>query len=262
MYKHSFIFIIIFNILNLSSVSAVTGDKISLSTPLTEEEVLAGVLSNSFSLSTVSGISHVKVSILVTRLESLSSALFPLVHSNPLRISLPDLSVCASSGCGFTVVTAYVDNSTFFNGTYEGGIETIETPCVLGSSSRSSHTCSNGLNVTAVCQGGSNVSVTTICPKKIKRPSCGRLTSSSVVDDVCTLSSYTPTQTTCACTVPVSTLTNGSRRLTGIEGMLHVYKYCMHVHVPYLPDLPLPSNLYPLSLSSTPQLKPLLHPCI
>lgn len=105
----------------ISSVSAVSNGKISLSTPLTDEEALAGVRSSSISLSTVSGISHVKVSILVTRLQSLSSALFPLVHSNPMRIFLPDLSVCASSGCGFTVVTAYVDNSTYFNGTYEGG---------------------------------------------------------------------------------------------------------------------------------------------
>jgi hypothetical protein len=165
---------------------------------------------------------QVRVSLVVSRLALINSALFPMVHSNPIQISLPDLSVCASSGCGFTMSTTFVDNATFFDGTYPGGIETIVTPCALGVLSTRSHICANGLNVTAVCSGQSNVSVTSNCPTVISRPGCGRLISSSVVNDVCTLSSYTPTQTTCACTVPVSTLMNGRRRLTDIPGTLQV----------------------------------------
>jgi hypothetical protein len=69
------------------SVKAVTGNKIAVSTPLTDEEVLAGVNSTSFSLSTAIGVTNVRVSLVASRLALINSALFPMVHSNPIQVS-------------------------------------------------------------------------------------------------------------------------------------------------------------------------------
>jgi hypothetical protein len=56
------------------------------------------------------------------------------------------------------MTTPLVDNTTFFNGSYPGGFETIVTPCTLsGVATTHSYTCANGLNVTAMCSGQSNV---------------------------------------------------------------------------------------------------------
>jgi hypothetical protein len=65
---------------------------------------------------------QVRVSLVVSRLYLMNSALFPIVNSNPYQISLSDLSVCLSSGCGFAKSIHLVNNITFFDRKCPGGI--------------------------------------------------------------------------------------------------------------------------------------------
>jgi hypothetical protein len=81
---------------------------ISLNTPLSAAEVFAGTVSDSFALRTVQSVSSVRVSLLVAKQASLNPLLAPAVHANPITFALPDLSVCATTGCDFTMVGMYV----------------------------------------------------------------------------------------------------------------------------------------------------------
>jgi hypothetical protein len=204
----------------VSAIKSVVKSSISLSTPLTALEVLTGMQSNIISLNTNSAVSTVKMSLLLTRLLTLPNKLAALVHSNPMIVMLPDISVCASASCRFTLVTQTVDNVTYFDGSAID--QSFVTSCRTGgAASITNHTCSNWLNVTAHCDGKVVQTITSKCPYVITKPTCGRLSvsSSSVTNDICILSSYTSTETTSTCTVPIAAFASSFRRLQeGIVG--------------------------------------------
>jgi hypothetical protein len=81
---------------------------ISLNTPISAAEVFAGTVSDFFALRTVEGVSSVRVSLLVAKQGSLNPLLAAAVHANPITFALLDLSVCATTGCDFTMVCMYV----------------------------------------------------------------------------------------------------------------------------------------------------------
>jgi hypothetical protein len=89
-------------------VSATGKSLISLSSPLTASEVFSGAQSDQFSLETVVGVSNVKGSLLMTKQVTLNNQQALPVHSNPFTLLLPDLSVCASTGCIFKMVLSHV----------------------------------------------------------------------------------------------------------------------------------------------------------
>lgn len=214
----------------ISSVKSVVHSAVTISTPLTASEIFAGTKSNSFILATALGISNVKVGLILTRIATLTNKLGALVHSNPIIITLPDLSVCASAGCGFSLLTQTVDNTTYVNGSAIR--QSFVSECKIGSLPIRIYSCANGLNVTASCDGKSVRNVTIKCPYIVTKPACGRLlsSSSSIVNDICSVSSYTNTETTCACIVPTATFLSSSRRLEegqirrelAISGMLEI----------------------------------------
>jgi hypothetical protein len=192
--------------------SALGQGTISLNTPLTTSEIFSGAMSDVFSLETVAGVSDVKVSILLARQATLDAKLALAVHSNPISLTLPDLSVCAATGCAFSMVLQSVVNVTYNNGSSTA--PSFETTCGAQPSIMT-YPCPDNLNVTAVCDGLSpGQKIVSRCPYLITQPNCGRLSSmsSSVKEDICRMASFTSTQTTCRCQVPMAIFSGGSRR--------------------------------------------------
>ena len=192
---------------SLNSVQTVSNGAITLMSSVTSQESLVGLQPNSISLQTASDITNVKLGMVVMRSLSLGSSLASKVHSDPLIVTLPDLTVCASSGCGFTVIMQTVDNATYIDGS--STVKAFTTAC-NSTAYHMTYQCANGLNVTNVCHGKPST-VTNTCPYLLTKPTCGRILSSVTADDVCTMVSYTGTSTTCQCTVPNSYFS--SRRL-------------------------------------------------
>jgi hypothetical protein len=197
-----------------SGVKAVSNSAIIVSTPLTDSETFAGVKSDTFSLETMAGVSNVRVSLLINKWLSLSTELAAAVHSNPITLILPDVSVCATTGCVLSMVLQSVVNVTYINGS--SNAPSFVTTCGLTNrTSTTRYSCPSGLNVTTFCDGLSpGQNITTRCPYLVTTPNCGRVLSSgsSTANDICTLVSYTSTQTTCQCQVPIALLIGSTRR--------------------------------------------------
>jgi hypothetical protein len=194
------------------TMSALGQRTISLNTPLTVSEIFAGAMSDVFSLETVAGVSDVKVSILLARQATLNAKLALALHSNSITVTLPDLSVCAATGCAFSMVLQSVVNVTYNNGSTSA--PSFETTCGAKPSIMT-YPCPDNLNVTAVCDGLSpGQKIVSRCPYLVTQPNCGRLSSmsSSVSEDICRMASFTSTQTTCQCQVPMVIFSGGSRR--------------------------------------------------
>jgi hypothetical protein len=197
-----------------SGVKAVSNNTIIVSTPLTASETFAGVKSDTFSLETMAGVSNVRVSLLIDKWLSLSTELAAAVHSNPITLTLPDVSVCATTGCVLSMVLQSVVNVTYSNGS--SNAPSFVTTCGLTNrTTTTQYSCPSGLNVTAFCDGLSpGQNIISRCPYLVTTPNCGRLLSSgsSTANDICTLASYTSTQTTCQCQLPIALLTGGAHR--------------------------------------------------
>ena len=229
----------------ISTYKSVTRSSVAISTPLTDTELLSGVQSDSFSLAVKSGVEAVRVGLVLTSLSSLPAQLASNVHSNPVVLSIQDLTVCASSRCDLTVVLQTVDNVVFVNGSASaGGFSTL---CKMGDNTTHINQCANGMTTSAKCDGKSLHSVQTLCPYTVTQPGCARLSpsSSSATDDVCKVSSYTSTSTTCACSIPSSTFTTArrlsetSRALTAATGGLQLGTITVSSVVsPTVPQLP------------------------
>lgn len=185
----------------ISSIKAVLDNSIAVSTPLTELEAVTGIASDLIVLAVSSRVSDVKIGIVSTVQTSLSTTLINKVNSNPITITLPDTSVCSSLGCSFTTVLQTVNNAVYFNGSATASTQT--TQCGL-TPSTAFYDCSNRLNVTVVCDGTVVETVLSTCPYTATVPTCERISGSDITNDVCTMTSYTSTQTTCLCHVPVT----------------------------------------------------------
>ena len=192
---------------SLNSVQTVSNGAISLTSSVTSQESLVGLQPNSISLQTASDVTDVKLGMVVMRSLSFGSSMALEVHSDPLIVTLPDLTVCADSGCGFDVTMQTVDDATYIDGSTT--VKSFTTVC-NSSAYHVTYQCANGLNVTNICHGRPST-VTNTCPYLLTKPTCGRISSSATADDVCTMVSYTDTATTCRCTVPNSYFS--SRRL-------------------------------------------------
>jgi hypothetical protein len=195
-------------------VSAQGQRSISLNTPLTATETFSGAISDVFSLEIVAGVSNVKVSLLLAKQTTLDTKLALAVHSNPITLTLPDLSVCSATGCAFSMVLQSVVNVAYNNGSSTA--PSFVTQCDFKNKpSNTTYSCPDNLNVTAFCDGlSSGQEIISRCPYSVTKPNCGRLLSStsSVRDDICTLASYTSMQTTCQCQIPIALIADGSRR--------------------------------------------------
>lgn len=229
----------------ISTFKVVSSSAVALSTPLTDTELMGGVQSDSFSLAVKSGVGSVRVGLVLTSLSSLPAQLSSYVHSNPVMLSIQDLTVCASSRCDLTVVLQTVDNAVFVNGSATaGGFSTV---CRVGDNTTHINHCANGMTTSAKCDGKTLHNVLTRCPYTVTQPACARLSasSSSATNDVCTVSSYTSTSTTCVCSIPSSTfsssrrLSESSRALTAAAGMLQLGTITVSSMVsPIVPTLP------------------------
>ena len=149
-------------------------------------------------LQIASGVANVKLGMVVMRSLSVGSSIASQIHSDPLVMILPDLSVCADSGCGFNVTMQTVDNTTYIDGA--STVKSFTTMC-NGTAYHRTYQCANGLTVTNICRGKPGP-VTSTCPYLLTKPTCGILSSSMVTNNVCTMVSYTNTETTCQCAVP------------------------------------------------------------
>ena len=248
----------------ISSYKSVVSSAVALSTPLTDTEFLGGIQSDSFSLAIKSGVGAVRVGLVLTSLSSLPAQLSSYVHSNPVVLSIQDLTVCASSRCGLTVVLQTVDNAVFFNGSASaGGFSTV---CRVGDNSTHINQCANGMTTSAHCDGKSLHSVQTRCPYTVTKPACARLSasSSSAINDVCTVSSYTSTSTTCVCSIPSNTFTSSrrllesSRALTTTTGVLQLGTITVSSTVsPIVPTLP---SYFPTAAPSQKVIRTILNP--
>jgi hypothetical protein len=195
-------------------VSAQGQGSILLNTPLTASETFSGAISDVFSLETVAGVSNVKVSILLVKQAIFDTKLALAVHSNPITLTLPDLSVCSATGCAFAMVLQSVVSVAYKNSSSTA--PSFVTHCDFKNKPfNTTYSCPDNLSVTAFCDGlSSGQEITSRCPYLITKPNCGRLLSStsSVSDDICTMESYTSMQTTCQCQVPIPLIIDGSRR--------------------------------------------------
>ena len=196
------------------AVKSVVSNAVTVSSPLTTTESAASVLANTLILSTATGTSSVKVAMLLTRISALSTLLSPLVHSDPVLIMLSDTSVCSTAGCTFQMVLQSVDNTTYNSAPIAP--VTYSTLCGL-TAKNTVYSCSNGLNVTAKCDGKSVKTLISTCGYTVTSPACGRISTSGATQDVCTTVSYSKTQTTCQCVVPTTVLTSSSRKLMEIS---------------------------------------------
>jgi hypothetical protein len=191
---------------NPVAVSALGKRTISMSTPLTALEVSSKAISASFELETVANIAFVKASLLSTKQYQLNSQLGLLVHSNPITLIIPDLSVCPPAGCALSLVLQSVVNVTYGNGSSTAPSRV--TQCDQKPKPfNTTHSCPDDLFVTSLCDANSaGQEITSLCPYLVTNPTCGRILSStsSVSDDICTLASSTSTQTTCQCQVPIA----------------------------------------------------------
>jgi hypothetical protein len=231
----------------ISTYKSVTSSAVALSTPLTDTELLGGIESDSFSLAVKSGVGAVRVGLVLTSLSSLPAQLSSYVHSNPVVLSIQDLTVCASSRCGLTAVLQTVDSAVYVNGSATaGGFSTI---CRVGDNTTHINRCANGMTTSAKCDGKSLHSVLTRCPYIVTQPACARLSASasSATNDVCSVSSYTSTSTTCVCSIPSSSFTSSrrlldsssSRALTAATGVLQLGTITVSTTVsPIVPTLP------------------------
>jgi hypothetical protein len=248
----------------LSSYKSVVSSAVALSTPLSDTELLGGIQSDSFSLAVKSGVGAVRVGLVLTSLSSLPAQLSSYVHSNPVMLSIQDLTVCASSRCGLTVVLQTVDNAVFFNGSASaGGFSTV---CRVGDNSTHINQCANGMTTSAQCDGKSLHSVQTRCPYIVTQPACARLSasSSSATNDVCTVSSYSSTSTTCVCSIPSSSFTSSRRllkswrALTATTGALQLGTTTVTSTVsPIVPTLP---SYFPTAAPSQKVIHTILNP--
>jgi hypothetical protein len=191
---------------NPVAVSALGKRTISMSTPLTALEVFSNAISNSFELEAVANISYVKASLLSTKQYELNSQLGLLVHSDPITLIIPDLSVCPPAGCALSMVLHSVVNVTYGNSSSTAPLRV--TQCDQKPKPfNTTYFCPDDLFVTSLCDANSaGLEITSQCPYLVTKPNCGRLLSSnsSVSDDICALASSTSTQTTCQCQVPIA----------------------------------------------------------
>ena len=199
----------------INSVRPVANQTVVLSSAVTVAEQFTGLGPDTVTLKTGAGVTDVKIGMIVMRSSALGSSLSSQLHSNPLIVSLPDLSVCSSSRCAFDVVLQSVDNTSYVSGA--NSKTTFVTACGTGVS-KTVYSCPNGLNVTAVCSGRPGA-VTSTCPYIVSTPSCARLSSFSAMNDVCHSTSHSTSQTTCQCSVPISAFST-SRSLSMLAAPL------------------------------------------
>ena len=184
---------------SVNSVKPVMEGAITLSSTVSQMEVLSGVLADTLSMQTANEVTDVKIGMVVIRFFSLGSSLSSQLHSDPLLLMVPDLNVCTFGKCKFSVTMQSVVNATYTSKTVTP--RSYLTTCGTKISS-TVYACGNGLNVTAVCDGRPGI-ITTTCALKRTVPACGRLSSYATINDICVTTSYSSSQTTCNCTVPV-----------------------------------------------------------
>ena len=98
--------------------------------------------------------------------------------------------------------------------------EKVVMTCEEGFIGEVAHTCPNGLNVTATCDGTAST-VETKCPVKHFEPSCSMLTGTQTGGNSCHMVNYTATNITCACSLlPPSSFTPSSAPTSGRRWLL------------------------------------------
>ena len=185
----------------------VIGNTASMETPLTLLESYIGLPTTSIVVQTAPDIREVKMSLVLTKRVTLDPPLGSLIHSNPLQLTIFDTSVCLSTGCSFTVLLHTIDNQTYFNGQSTAGV--IYRHCNVGDNTTSVNLCANGYAVMTSCDGLSKYDIKTLCPYRVSQPGCGRLSTvtSTAINDICTMISYSGSITYCNCTIPTSRYT-------------------------------------------------------
>ena len=185
----------------------VIGNTASMETPLSLLESYVGLPATSIVVQTAPNIREVKMSLVLTKRVTLDPPLGSLIHSNPLQLTIFDTSVCLSTGCSFTVLLHTIDNQTYFNGQSTAGV--IYRHCNVGDNTTSINLCANGYAVMTSCDGLSKYDIKTLCPYRVSQPGCGRLSSltSTAINDICTMISYSGSITYCNCTIPASRYT-------------------------------------------------------
>eukprot|EP00596_Hydrurales_sp_CCMP1899_P005160 CAMPEP_0119052614 /NCGR_PEP_ID=MMETSP1177-20130426/73856_1 /TAXON_ID=2985 /ORGANISM="Ochromonas sp, Strain CCMP1899" /LENGTH=700 /DNA_ID=CAMNT_0007032247 /DNA_START=1068 /DNA_END=3172 /DNA_ORIENTATION=+ len=161
---------------NPVAVSALGKRTISMSTPLTALEVSSKAISASFELETVANIAFVKASLLSTKQYQLNSQLGLLVHSNPITLIIPDLSVCPPAGCALSLVLQSVVNVTYDNGSSTAPSRV--TQCDQKPKPfNTTHSCPDDLFVTSLCDANSaGQEITSLCPYLVTNPTCDPIT--------------------------------------------------------------------------------------
>jgi hypothetical protein len=169
-------------------------------------------------------VENVKISLTTTKAQSLGGYTSTTnLLSDPLTVTLPDLSVCNADGCVISVTIPTVTATSFVPVPVPQQIS--HTCTSIGSFEE---TCTNGLKVSFTCAHASETFVK-LCPGIRVTPTCGRLLSSTATFAAsrfgamsCNTTAYDATQTTCACTVPktefISSSVASGRRLVAATG--------------------------------------------
>jgi len=198
---------------------ATSSGSVSLSTPVSAAEIVAGVtdvaradisVDSSYASSMVAGIVELKA-IQFTGVN---------VTTNPLYVMVNDLMSCSSTGA----CTVELSINTLAAQTY---VDNISTDEIIDSCERdgnvvvNTHSCPFGnSDLTTTCTGDSTYEITSTCDMNLVRPSCERIVGAALLDDVCSLVSYTTTSTVCSCTLQYSDF--GRRRLAESGGSVQL----------------------------------------
>ena len=198
----------------IAGFKSVTNNSVTLPTPLSSYEIESGLEPNVISIQTANNTYDAKISLLLMKQYTLLPILRNDIHSNPITVIVPNITVCGPTGCGVSIVLQTVDNTT-----YTKNVPTLQKFVTVCDTKNITvvYSCANGFSVTAQCDGLSRYNLSSYCPYVISAPNCGIIPSTSTGNDVCKLVSYNNQQTVCQCTVPNSILTSSNRRLNENE---------------------------------------------
>eukprot|EP01038_Epipyxis_sp_PR26KG_P013964 gene13964-18730_t len=188
----------------------------SLAIPLTTLDYLDDIIATSVELGNLKSLETVSLSIaqfnndliINDTMESNEQAL-------PLLVELDDWNHCQDGRCNFTILFVNLRNISYEN---NNSVENFLTYCSVGVVQNNSYVCSNGLNVTAFCNGKFSGYINSTCPSIIQTPSCSMVQKAasyydSIIQPTCTVSTHDEVKTVCSCYGEVTSQTSQYNRL-------------------------------------------------
>ena len=181
---------------SLTQILTGDGSALESSLPLTESEVLAGVVASSVEVASTAG-SVVSVSVSSMKAKEYDSSALRATGSNGAMVGNPvRANIAASSTQQVTFTLQNSESQSYYStpGVFH------RTICLEGDLTHTPYTCDNGETGTSIlwhnCTGEKNI-LESPCPTVSFTPVCELLNEDAVYD--CTVKSFTATATVCQC---------------------------------------------------------------